>query len=276
MNNLSLKDFLKKYSTLSNDFIDDFYNIYDFNQYNNNDFIINIDIVAKWLGSLKGKIKETLVNTYNLNIDYKISKEKPNLKVSKSNKEIILLTPDCFKRLCLLSKTKKGEEVRTYFIELEKLINNYKNYIIEGLKSTVKILENNQKPIPKNIKGVVYILKSPKDIDGIYRFGKTQDFVNRLANYNSANSDKMQVLFIFETKNTQQIEDCVISQIKQFRYKKRKDFYQINIDIIKQLINSCDQLTLKFKHKINKSNKNNNTNNKTGGNSNNIFLYIHK
>lgn len=276
MNNLSLKDFLKKYSTLSNDFIDDFYNIYDFNQYNNNDFIININVVAKWLGSLKGKIKETLVNTYNLNIDYKISKEKPNLKVSKSNKEIILLTPDCFKRLCLLSKTKKGEEVRTYFIELEKLINNYKNYIIDGLKSTLKILENNQKPISKNIKGVIYILKSPKDIDGIYRFGKTQDFVNRLANYNSANSDKMQVMFIFETKNTQQIEDCVISQIKQFRYKKRKDFYQINIDIIKQLINSCDQLTLKFKNKINKSNKTNNANNKTGGNSDNIFLYIHK
>ena len=276
MNNLSLKDFLKKYSTLSNDFIDDFYNIYNFNEYTNNDFIINIDIVAKWLGSLKGTIKDTLLKTYHLNIDYKISKEKPNSKISKSNKEIILLTPDCFKRLCLLSKTKKGEEVRTYFIELEKLINNYKNYIIEGLKFTVKILENNQKPIHKNIKGVIYILKSPKDIDGIYRFGKTQDFVNRLANYNSANSDKMQVLFIFETKNTQQIEDCVISQIKQFRYKKRKDFYQINIDIIKQLINSCDQLTLKFKHKINKSNKNNNTNNKTGGNYNNIFIYIHK
>ena len=274
MNNLSLKDFLKKYSTLSNDFIDDFYSIYDFNQHNNNDFIININVVAKWLGSLKGKIKETLVNTYNLNIDYKISKEKQNSKISKSNKEIILLTPDCFKRLCLLSKTKKGEEVRTYFIELEKLINNYKNYIIDGLKNTVKILENNQKPIPKNIKGVIYILKSPKDIDGIYRFGKTQDFYNRIANYNSSNSDKMQVLFIFETKNIQQIEDCVISQIKQYRYKKRKDFYQINIDIIKQIINSCNELTLKFKNKINKSNKN--IKNIIGGKSDNIFIYIHK
>lgn len=98
----------------------------------------------------------------------------------------------------------------------------------------------------------------------------------------------MQVLFIFETKNTQQIEDCVISQIKQFRYKKRKDFYQININIIKQLINSCNQLTLKFKHKINKSNisnniinidntnNKNNINNKIGGESDNIFIYIHK
>jgi phage anti-repressor protein len=125
MNILSLKDFIKKYSTLSNDFIDDFYTIYDFNEYNNNDLIINIDIVAKWLNSKKGKIKETLVNSYHINIDYKISKQIQNKKISKSNKEIILLTPDSFKRLCLLSKTKKGEEVRTYFIELEKLINNY-------------------------------------------------------------------------------------------------------------------------------------------------------
>jgi len=272
MNTLSLKDFLKKYSTLSNDFINDFYSIYDFNDYNNNEFLININVVAKWLESKKGKIKETLLNSYNIDIDYTVTKEKINQKVSKSNREIIFLTPDCFKRICLLSKTKKGEEVRTYFIELEKLINNYKNYIIDALKSTVHILENNQKSIPTNIKGVIYILKSPKDIDGIYRFGKTLDFKNRLANYNSANSDKMEVLFIFETKNTQQIEDCVISQIKQFRYKKRKDFYQININIIKQLISSCNQLTLKFKKKLSKTN----TINKIGGTPNNIFLYICK
>lgn len=273
MSQLSLKDFLKKFSTLSNEFIDDFYGIYDFNEHKNDDFIINIDIIAKWLGSKKGTIKETLITTYNQNIDYKISKEKPNSKISKSNKEIILLTPDCFKRLCLLSKTKKGEEVRTYFIELEKLINHYKNYIIEALQKTIKILENNQKPTAlTNTKSVIYILRSPKDIDGIYRFGRTEDFNKRLTNYNSANSDKMEVLFVFETKNTEQVESCVISQIKQHRYKKRKDFYQIDIDIIKEVISSCDQLTLKFKKKINKTTK------KTGGSNieNNLFLYINK
>ena len=98
MSSISLKDFLKKYSTLSNDFIDDFYTIYDFNDYNNNDFIINIDVISKWLDSKKGKIKETLVNSYHPNIDYKISKQIQNQKISKSNKEIILLTPD-FKTL---------------------------------------------------------------------------------------------------------------------------------------------------------------------------------
>ena len=274
MNTPTLKEFLKKYSTLSNEFIDDFYAIYDFNEYNNDDFIININVIVKWLKSRKSRIKDTLTTSYNLNIDYKVSKEKPNLKVSKSNKEIIMLTPDCFKRLCLLSKTRRGEEVRTYFLELEKLINNYKNYVISGLQSTIKVLENNQKPTPTNTKGVVYILRSPKDIDGIYRFGKSKDFKDRLTVHNSSNSDKMEVLYIFETKNAQQIEGCVISQIKQFRYKKRKDFYQVDIDVIKQIIKSCNSLTLKYKKALNKSTKNNNL----GGSKtkNNLFLYIQK
>jgi phage anti-repressor protein len=151
--------------------------------------------------------------------------------------------------MCLLSKTKKAEEVRTYYIELEKLLNKYKDYVIEGLKKTVKILENNQKEVPKKSKGVIYILKSPKDMDGIYRFGKTENFKNRLVNYNSSNSDKMEIVMIYETKNIDKIEVCVITQIKELRYKKRKDFYQININLLKKIISECESLTLKYKKK---------------------------
>jgi hypothetical protein len=53
-------------------------------------------------------------------------------------------------------------------LELEKLIYNYKNYIIESLQATINLLENNSKEISQKIKGTIYILKSPKDIDGIY------------------------------------------------------------------------------------------------------------
>ena len=254
MTKISLKDFLKKYSNLSNKFIDDFYSIYDFNESSNNNFIINLEIISKWLESKKGTLKETLVNSYNKNIDYIITKQN-NGKISKSNKKIILLTPDCFKRLCLLSKTKKAEEVRTYFLELEKLINNYKNYIIEALQSTVNLLENNQKEISQNIKETIYIIRSPKDIDGIYRFGKTQDFKKRLSNYNSANSDKMEVIYIFKTKNSKKIESCVINQIKEKRYKKRKDFYEIDINILKNLISDCNNMTLKYKKSLNQNGK---------------------
>jgi len=271
---MKFKDFLKKYSNLNDEFIDDFYNIYEFNDSDNSDFIINLELVSKWLYTMKGKLKETLVKSYNKNIDYVIKKEK-NAKISKTNKEIILLTPDCFKRMCLLSRTKKAEEVRTYYLELEKLLNNYKNYIIEGLQKTVEILENNQKETPKNVKGVVYILKSLKDIDGIYRFGQTEDFKKRLANYNSANSDKMKVVYIYETKNIKAIEDCVLAQIKTHRYKKRKDFYQIDKNILKSLIKDCTELTLKYKKKINtKKSKEQEGGNNTDNE--NIYLYIKK
>jgi len=161
-----------------------------------------------------------------------------------------MLTPDCFKRLCLLSKTKKAEEVRTYFLELEKLLFNYKNTIIKSLQKTVNILENNQKEIPNNIKETLYIIKSMKDIDGIYRFGKTNDFKKRLLNYNSSNCDKMEIIYIFETKFSKQIENCVISLIKDKRYKKRKDLYQIDIELFKNIISSCNNLFLKYKKKL--------------------------
>jgi hypothetical protein len=66
-------------------------------------WVINGDHVAKLLKVPKYKIVRTL-KTYIID-----------------NKNV-MLTPHCFKRLCLTSRSKGGEEVRTYFIELESLL----------------------------------------------------------------------------------------------------------------------------------------------------------
>ena len=66
---MNLIDFLKTYSKISNKFIDDFFSLYDLT--NKNVFIINLENIAKWLDSKKGDLKETLENSYKLNIDYK-------------------------------------------------------------------------------------------------------------------------------------------------------------------------------------------------------------
>jgi len=42
------------------------------------------------------------------------------------------------------SKTKKAEEIRTYFIELEKYLDEYKNCIIQSLNKKINCLENNK------------------------------------------------------------------------------------------------------------------------------------
>jgi hypothetical protein len=85
----------------------------------------------------------------------------------------------------------------------------------------------------------------------------------------------MKVVYIYETKNLKAIEDCVLAQIKAHRYKKRKDFYEIDKNILKSLIKDCSELTLKYKRKIdNKKNKEQEGGDNTKNE--NIYLYIEK
>jgi hypothetical protein len=60
----------------------------------------------------------------------------------------------------MLSRTTKAEQVRTYFIDIEKHINKYKDHIIESLNKKIDVLDNNQKPIIKKQSGVIYVLKT--------------------------------------------------------------------------------------------------------------------
>ena len=68
---ISLQNYLKKFSSINNTFIDDFFSLYDENT-SDSDFVINIDAVSKWLNIIRGSIKKTLIETYRENIDYKI------------------------------------------------------------------------------------------------------------------------------------------------------------------------------------------------------------
>ena len=67
----------------------------------------------------------------------------------------------------------------------------------------------------------------------------------------------MKVVKIYETKNIEKVESCVIGQIKELRYKKRKDFYQIDLKLLTKLIKDCKNLTLKYKNTVNNSYDNN-------------------
>ena len=76
----------------------------------------------------------------------------------------------------------------------------------------------------------------------------------------------MKVLLIYKIKNTM--------KIKKLRYKKRKDFYEMDLKLLKSIIKDCDELTLKYKKRINKDIKNTN---QVGGEENDkLYLYIKK
>jgi hypothetical protein len=246
---ISLQDFLKKYSSISNTFINDFFSLYTINS-NDNDLIINFDNLVNWLQMRKDNLKKTLIDSYIKNVDYKIKKIKSN--TAGKPKEEILITADCCKRLCMLSKTNKAEEVRTYFIEIEKLMNKYKNYIIESLDKKIGILENNQKPIPNDKNGIIYVLKTDHDIINLYKLGKTKKFKERIRTHNSSHIDNVDIVHIYESNYIDEVEKCLKNVLSTKQYRKRKEFYQIDLDVLKELINTCDKMSLK----VRKSNKN--------------------
>lgn len=254
---MDLIEFLKTYTKINNNFINDFFSLYDSkDKYN---FSINIDVIAKWFEMRKDHIKKTLTESYIKNIDYKIIKGELNGLKGKP-KETILLTPKCFKLMAMQSKTKKAIQVREYYYELEQVIDQYKEYIIKGLEDKIKKLENNQKPKINTSKGLIYILETADGL-GHYKVGKTINLKQRLKQYNGDKKDDIIPLYVYETDNIDEVERCVKSYAKQYQYSKYKEVYKADINMLKDLINDCREFNEKTNLKVKwKSNK------QTGGN----------
>ncbi len=111
MNNTDLINFLKKYSNISNNFIDDFFSLYTVKT-SKNDFVINLENVAKWLKTNRKELKKTLLRSYIKDVDYVIIKKQTKGRPYEET----FITSECFKRLCMLSRSEKAEQVFTFEI----------------------------------------------------------------------------------------------------------------------------------------------------------------
>jgi phage anti-repressor protein len=199
-------------------------------------FSINIDAIAKWFDMRKDTIKDTLKESYKKNIDYKVTKDEPTGKKGKPS-ETILLTPKCFKLMAMQSKNKKAVQVREYYYELEQVLDQYKEYIIKGLEEKIKTLENNQKPKINPKKGIIYVIATADGI-GHYKVGKTVNLRKRLTNYNGDKKDDIIPIYIYESDDIDRIEGCIKSYAKEYQYRKYKEVYKIDINLLKELINN--------------------------------------
>ena len=239
---MKFKDFIKQFSNVSNKFIDDFFGIYDEDNIQNidTDFIINLEFVSKWLKSDKSDLKKTLIRTYVENIDYIINVPKKQ-NTNGKKREDIMLTPECFKKICLLTRSKNGEKVREYYISMEEVLSKYKDHIIKNVYKKMDALKENQKPKVDVKKGLIYVLKTDKNRDDVFKIGKTKKFKRRLTEHNTTHEDNIFVAYIYEADNIDQLETCIKNALKTKQYRRQKEIFEVDLKSIKDITKYCDK-----------------------------------
>jgi hypothetical protein len=242
-------------------------NFYCYLNYNTTtDFIINLDHIWKWLGySRIDPCKVVLVKNFKIDIDYKIENFAPEISGAKTepvhntekmnkiyfpedagektehleepketrggyNKEYITLTINCFKKLCLKSKTTKADQIHDYYIQLEEIMNEIVSEQSEELKHKLLIkdlqieeliksnlieitkLEENLITISMN-KKLVYLGLSEKNI---VKFGFSKGIDRRvLKEHKKEIGPQFTLKYIIYTENHIDLEDLIKKECKR-------------------------------------------------------------
>ena len=181
MKNISLKDFLRTYTAISNNFIDEYYKFYELCE--NNTYGINTELIIKYLEYKDSKkFYERLRKKYFVNIDFVI-KRRLNLSSKAAKRVDYFISLDCFEKICMSSKTQKGDSVRDYFIILRKFINYYRTHFTDSINKLVKT------------KKYVYIILVNKN-KNIQKFGRTINIRKRLYTYATGKEKHPDIKFI--------------------------------------------------------------------------------
>ena len=257
MDLVKLENFLIKESNVNKEFIKDFFGIQKTTLYNKyKPFTMNLDDIAYWLDTEKGLLIRTLNNSYTKNIDYIVmevllgasTKQKHNNNTDENrgghNHKTVLLTPDCFKMICMRSRTVKAEKVRKYYVDLEKLIDKYKDTIINTQDKKIKILENDLSKDKYDDGNHCYIFEETDELNEIYyRIGQSKNMKKRMANHNASNVHKKVIIFDIITDNLLHYENCLRGVMFNYRYKHNKDYYKISYEKLKYSVENCTTIT---------------------------------
>jgi predicted GIY-YIG superfamily endonuclease len=197
------------------------------------DFVIPFNGIWKWLGY--GRVEEckrVLVKNFKENVDYKIdlgfpqdggkpSEPTEDLKnLGGRPREYITITINCFKKLCLKSKTDKANQIHDYYVKLEEALYEVmkeesiaikeESIAIKeesvALKTQLKLknkqiddsaYKNEQNLLIKHDKKrCIYLIQVTKKI---IKFGITSDIIKRLSDHKRDISEDILLIYVLET-----------------------------------------------------------------------------
>jgi phage anti-repressor protein len=251
-----LEDFIIKRSNISKDFLRDFFNLGG-DTYGDTYKNINFDDVVKWLGVVKNNLKRLLKDNFNIMDDY--TEEKILIKNNKRGANYvskIMLTPDCFKELCMLSQTEKAKGVRKYYIIVEGLLRDHFEQIINDLNIELGLIKSNIKKQTQVIGGHIYILKAMNTTQkDMYKLGNSDDMKKRLRVYNTGNANNIEPLFIMKVNDIIMVEGCIKNLAREYQYKKNKEVYNIDFEFLQKLCIKCKNFINQLEKEFANNNK---------------------
>jgi hypothetical protein len=109
------------------------------------------------------------------------------------------------------------------------------------MQQKITQLENNQKPKVNAKKGIIYVFRAADAADeNVFKIGRTISSKKRFSNYNSGLANDLEVFMTYETDNVKQLESCIKLHMKNAQYRKYKEIYQVDLNIIRAAIEGCD------------------------------------
>lgn len=224
-------------------FVSSFYCYLNYDK--NNDFVVDLDNVWRWLGfNQKYNAERILEKHFQLDIDYKnLTPQVGGARTEKEekwgghNRQIIMLTIKCFKSLCLKAQTKKAAEIHEYYMKLEEVLHKVveeetdelrlqleqKENIIAEIKETtekekIKLQKENQRAIeqatiaqfPVNTECIYFgtIDNTNEANEQLIKFGHTNDLATRVRDHHKKYSNFI-LTAAFRVQNKVEIENLI-------------------------------------------------------------------
>jgi hypothetical protein len=74
----------------------------------------------------------------------------------------------------------------------------------------------------------------------IYKIGRTRDLAARLRSHGSSLADALEVVYVFKTRCVDKVESCMKLMLREMQYRKYKEVYEVDLDVLKKVIAGCD------------------------------------
>jgi hypothetical protein len=203
-------------------------NFYCYLNYNSKkDLVINLDSVWQWLGfSQKIRAKNLLERYFIKDKDYKILLAHTGEQKAHSrgghNKEIIMMTVNTFKKLCIKADTKRADQIHEYYIKLEGVLQDVLNEESSELRLQLENKNNESikekellreqtilEHFPDNTQCVYYgMIDDKHNEESLIKFGNS-NFLRQRVESHKRTFDNFRLINAFKVENKTQIENGI-------------------------------------------------------------------